>query len=197
VPDCDESELVHRARNGDDAAFATLAECYRDRVFGTAARFARGKHELEDLAQDIYIRVWKGLGSFRGDAPFEHWFMRITVRTCYDFLRKHRRRREAEVLVDELPPDPSCDLHGDADPARRRREAWEVVHSLLEELGEKDRVVVTLIDLEQKSVREAAALTGWSESNVKVRAFRARKRMREIHERRQQQRRRRLNREDL
>lgn len=185
MSECDESDLVQRAKAGDDGAYALLAERYRDRVFGTASRFARGRHELEDLAQEIYLRVWKGLASFREDAPFEHWFMRITVRTCYDFLRKHRRRRESEVLVDDAPPLPAQEFDGNADPAQQRREAWEIVHSLLEELSEKDRLAVTLIDLEQLSVKEAAALTGWSESNVKVRAFRARKRMKEIYDRRE------------
>lgn len=191
MPERAESELVQRAKSGDDAAYASLVALYRDRVFGTASRFARGRQELEDLAQEIFIRVWKGLDTFREDAPFEHWFMRIAVRTCYDFLRKHRRRRESEVLVEETPAELETDFTGEADPVAKRREAWEVVQTLLAELGEKDRLVVTLIDLEQKSVKEAASLTGWSESNVKVRAFRARKRMREIYERRQESRRRR------
>lgn len=183
----DDSDLVLRAQRGDDDAFAELAVRYRGRITGMAARFARGRHELEDLVQDIFIRLWKRLGTFRGDAPFEHWLMRVSVRTCYDFLRRHRRQRETEVLVDEVPPPDRGGLDGgaDVDPERRRREAWELVHSLLEELGEKDRLAVTLIDLEQRSVKEAAALTGWSESNVKVRAFRARKRLQEIFQKRQ------------
>jgi RNA polymerase sigma-70 factor (ECF subfamily) len=178
-------DLVRRARAGDDTAFSALAERYRDRVFGTASRFARGRHELEDLAQDIFIRIWKGLGSYREDAPFEHWLMRVTIRTCYDFLRKHRRRRESEVLVDETPL-PSPDARGNTDDdVRRRRDAWELVQSLLDELPEKDRLVVTLIDLERQSVKEAAKLIGWSDYNVKVRAFRARKRLRDLYEERQ------------
>ena len=193
MPESDDSDLVKRAVAGDDDAFADLAGRYRDRVFAMAARFARGRHELEDLAQEIFIRAWKGLESYREDAPFEHWFMRISVRTCYDFLRKHRRRRDSEVLVDEMPPHPEIDFSGEADPVAQRREAWELVRSLLEELGEKDRLAITLVDLEQHSINEAAALTGWSESNVKVRAFRARKRLREIYERRQSERERRLD----
>lgn len=179
----DESELVQRAKRGDDDAFTRLALLYRGRITGTAARFARGRHELEDLVQDIFIRAWKGLGQFREDAPFEHWIMRIAVRTCYDFLRRHRRRRECEVLVDEMPPAArdTAIQPSDGDEERRRRDAWETLRRLLDQLGEKDRLAVTLIDLEQKSVKEAAALTGWSESNVKVRAFRARKRLQEIH----------------
>lgn len=177
----DESALVQRARRGDDEAFASLAGLYRGRIATMAGRFARGAHEIDDLVQEIFIRVWKGLDRFREDAPFEHWIMRVAVRACYDFLRRHRRRRESEVLVDEMPPISDAMGPDSGDGERQRREAWEIVQVLLENLGEKDRLAVTLIDLEQKSVKEAAALTGWSESNVKVRAFRARQRMKELY----------------
>lgn len=187
MSESDESRLVQRAKSGDDDAYAEISTRYRDKVFGTVARFARGHHEREDLAQEIFLRVWKGLGTYREDAPFEHWFMRIAIRTCYDFLRKQRRRRESEVLVDETPTLPASITSG-TNPEVSRREAWEIVWSLLSELGDKDRLVITLVDLEERSVKETAAITGWSVSNVKVRAFRARRRMREIYEQRLQNR---------
>jgi RNA polymerase sigma-70 factor (ECF subfamily) len=103
--------------------------------------------------------------------------MTVTVRGCYDFLRSNRRRRESETLVDPI------ERREDHDPrderARSRREAWETVRLLLDRLEAKDRLVITLLDLEERGVRETAALTGWSEANVKVRAHRARKKMRE------------------
>lgn len=181
VPEDDENEWIQASLRGDDAAFARLAVRYRGRVSAMVGRFARGAHEREDLEQEVFIRVWRGLGRYRGDAPFEHWIMRVAIRTCYDHLRRHRQRRDLEVLVEELPIRSAADAEGDA--IRRQREAWEVVQRLLEHLPEKDRLVVTLIDLEQKSVKETAALTGWSEANVKVRAFRARQRLREWHDR--------------
>jgi len=175
-----ESEWVRRAADGDEDAFVQLARLYRDRVWNTASRFARGRAELEDLTQDLFLKIWKGLPGYRDDAPFEHWLMRVTVRGCYDFLRKHRRRREREVLN-----DPAED-YATQDPAAARRteqrEAWEVVSCLLERLDPRDRTVITLLDLEERSVREVAEVTGWSESNVKVRAHRARKKMRTIYE---------------
>ena len=178
MADHDDADLAHRAASGEDAAFATLVERYRSRVFGTAARFARGPQELDDLAQDIFFRLWKGLGGFRREAPFEHWCMRIVVRTCYDHLRKQRRRREAEVLCDEIPTSKENEA---PQTGRSPKEAWELVRKLMSCLSEKDRLLITLIDLEERSVRETAALTGWTESNVKVRAHRARIRMREYH----------------
>jgi len=187
VPENEDGELVKRVLAGDDSAYAVLVERYRARVFSTAARFTRNGSELDDLAQDIFIRIWKGLKTYRAEAPFEHWLMTVTVRTCYDFLRKHRKRRESEVLVDEMP---ASSMSGDGmfsgdspdELQRRRREAWEVVQGLMEKLNEKERLVITLMELEEKSVKEVASLTGWSESNVKVRAYRARNKMREIFE---------------
>lgn len=184
VSEDEDGELVRKALGGNDSAFAELAERYRTRVYGTASRFARGHAELEDLAQDIFIRAWKGLKSFRADAPFEHWFMTIAVRTCYDFLRKHRSRRQVEVLVDESPADLYADSADTSDQRiQKRREAWEIIDHILTQLNDKERLIITLIELEEKTVKETAALTGWSEPNVKVRAHRARLKMREIYQR--------------
>ncbi len=173
-----ESEWVARAKRGDEDAFVHLASVYRPRIWSTASRFARSRPELEDLTQDLFLKMWRGMSSYRSDAPFENWVMTVTVRGCYDFLRSNRRRRESETLVD---PQESRD---DADPAderaRSRREAWETVSLLLAHLEAKDRTIITLLDLEERGVRETAALTGWSESNVKVRAHRARKKMRDL-----------------
>ena len=175
-----DTELVRLTLAGDEGAFSVLASRYRGRAFSTAARFARGKHELEDLTQEIFLKIWKGLATFRADAPFEHWFMTITIRTCYDFLRKNRKRREKEMVTDDV----TCQLPPRAESSRvqQQREAWEVVQRLLEKLNEKDRLIITLLELEERSVKEIASLTGWSEANVKVRAHRARKKLKHFYE---------------
>lgn len=172
-----ESEWVARAARGDEEAFVHLAASYRPRIWATASRFARSRPELEDLVQDLLVKLWRGLPGYRSDAPFEHWVMTVAVRGCYDFLRSNRRRRESETLVD--PAERREDRDPGDERARSRREAWETVRLLLDRLEAKDRLVITLLDLEERGVRETAALTGWSEANVKVRAHRARKKMRE------------------
>jgi RNA polymerase sigma-70 factor (ECF subfamily) len=173
-----ETEWVARAQRGDGEAFVHLASVYRPRIWSTASRFARSRPELEDLTQDLFLKMWRGISSYRSDAPFENWVMTVTVRGCYDFLRSNRRRRDSETLVDPQ------DRRDDPDPAdaraRSRREAWETVSLLLDRLDARDRTIITLLDLEERGVRETAVLTGWSEANVKVRAHRARKKMREL-----------------
>jgi len=90
-----EAELIAAVLKGDAASFEPLVQKYSPRVFATARRYARRDSEVEDIAQEVWLKAFDKLKSFRGEAPFEHWLMRMTVRTCYDFLRRHQRNRES------------------------------------------------------------------------------------------------------
>jgi RNA polymerase sigma-70 factor (ECF subfamily) len=173
----DES-LVAASLEGDDDAFAELVTRHKRRVFGTAARFARDDHQLDDICQEVFVRAFRNLGKFRGDAPFAHWLARITVSACYDFLRKERRVRE-QVSLDAVEfdlPDRNIDAALSAGRAR------ELLEYAMRKLSADERLIVTLAEIEERSMREIAELTGWSESNVKVRAFRARQNLKRILE---------------
>src|SRR5213595_3005767 len=89
-----EAELIAAVLKGDAASFEPLIQKYSPRVFATARRYARRESEVEDIVQEVWLKAFQKLGSFRGEAPFEHWLMRLAVRTCYDFLRAHKRNRE-------------------------------------------------------------------------------------------------------
>jgi RNA polymerase sigma-70 factor, ECF subfamily len=171
----DES-LVRACLGGDESAFAELISRHKSRVFGTCGRFARDAQQLDDLAQEVFLRVWRKMKSFRGDAPFEHWLARLTVSACYDFLRRERRHRDA-VSLDELTVEMR---DGHVDGAIAARSARELVNWAMRQLNADEQLIITLLELEERPVREIAALTGWSESNVKVRAFRARARLKTI-----------------
>ncbi len=177
APPSDEA-LVDATLGGDDAAFAELVRRHKRRVFGAAARFARNDHQLDDIAQEVFIRAFKNLQNFRRDAPFEHWLARVTVSACYDFLRKERKHRETAPL-DAIDFDLSDSSVERAIAASRAREvlAWAMQH-----LKADEQLILTLCEIEERPVREVAELTGWSESNVKVRAFRARHALRRIFE---------------
>src|SRR5512139_333936 len=90
-----DAERIAAVLKGDTASFEPLVRKYSPRVFATARRYARRESEVEDIAQEVWLKAFHKLGSFRGDSPFEHWLMRLAVRTCYDFLRAHQRNREA------------------------------------------------------------------------------------------------------
>jgi RNA polymerase sigma-70 factor (ECF subfamily) len=137
---------------------------------------------VADVAQEVWLKAFQKLKSYRGDAPFEHWLMRLALNTCYDFLRSHRRNRETPFsdLSDEednwlerfIRQPESASEHADA--------ARSLVERVLEQLPPPARLVITLLEIEEKSVKEIAQLTGWSVPLVKVRAFRARAQMRKL-----------------
>lgn len=125
------------------------------------------------------------MGTYRGETPLEHWLSRITVNACYDRLRARRRRREEPVS--QMGEEHAFRLENRPGPAgdnpeerHRRREEAEVARVLLERLSAAERLVLTLMVLEERSVRDIAALTGWSSANVKIRAFRARRKLRKL-----------------
>ncbi len=89
-----DADLIAAARHGDAASFEPLVKKYQGRIFATARRYARRESEVEDIVQEVFIKAFQKLDGFRGEAPFEHWLMRLAVRTCYDFLRSHQRNRE-------------------------------------------------------------------------------------------------------
>src|SRR5512147_2699932 len=89
-----DAELIAAVLKGDVARFEPLVKKYSPRVFATARRYARRESEVEDIAQEVWLKAYRKLRSFRGEAPFEHWLMRLALHTCFDFLRSHQRNRE-------------------------------------------------------------------------------------------------------
>jgi RNA polymerase sigma-70 factor, ECF subfamily len=183
-----DSEVIAAVLQGQPARFEELVRKYQPRIFATARRYARREDEVEDIVQEVFIKVFNNLASFRGEAPFEHWLMRLAVRTCYDFLRKHQRNREhnfSEVGSEELDflERFAVDPDGDQDKAGAAR---ELVAAILSRLTPAARLVITLLEIEERSVKEISELTGWSQTLVKVRAFRARAEMRKCLERMRQ-----------
>ena len=177
-----ETELIAAVLKGDSASFEPLVRKYSPRVFATARRYARRESEVEDIAQEVWLKAFDKLESFRSEAPFEHWLMRLTVRTCYDFLRGHQRNRESSFSDLSEPESDWLDRFVTApDTASDDAEAAKtLVERVLEQLSPPARLVITLLEIEDRSVKEISKLTGWSVPLVKVRAFRARAEMRKI-----------------
>jgi RNA polymerase sigma-70 factor (ECF subfamily) len=177
-----EAELIAAVLKGDAASFEPLVQKYSPRVFATARRYARRESEVEDIAQEVWLKAFEKLGSFRGEAPFEHWLMRMTVRTCYDFLRGHQRNREATFSDLSEPESNWLERFATAPESATDDEdaAKLLIGRVMEKLSPQARLVITLLEIEDRSVKEIAGLTGWSVPLVKVRAFRARGEMRKI-----------------
>lgn len=177
-----DAELIAAVLGGDVNSFEPLMQRYLPRVFGTARRYARRESEVEDIVQEIWLRAFQRLASYRGDAPFEHWLMRLAVHVCYDALRAHRRNREAsftdlsreeEDWLERFVQDPD-------DASEHAEAAQQLVQRLLAALSPPSRLVIQLLAVEGRSVKEISELTGWSRPLVKVRAFRARAEMKKV-----------------
>jgi len=171
---------LERVRQRDQQAARELVEHLYPLVIRIIrARLPRRVSE-EDLAQDVFLKMFSRLDQYQGSVPFTHWVSRIAVTTCIDQLRMQQRRPEfrwadlsegeADVL-DAVLSDERTQAPDDALAAR------ELVHKLLRELKPEDQLVLQLLDLEQKTIAEICELTGWNASLVKVRAFRARRKL--------------------
>jgi RNA polymerase sigma-70 factor, ECF subfamily len=169
--------LIKAILSGDDDSFAELVRRHKRKVFNTVARFVRHSDELDDICQEVFIKVYQNLRKYRADAPFEHWLSKITVNACYDALRKQRRKGE-EVPLEDV----AVSLTESETEESRSDEAWKILKPALAKLSPEEQLVITLLNLQEKSVREISGLTGWSESKVKVRAYRARKELKRILE---------------
>jgi RNA polymerase sigma-70 factor (ECF subfamily) len=177
-----ETELIAAVLKGDAGSFEPLVQKYSPRVFATARRYARRESEVEDIVQEVWLKAYQKLKSFRGEAPFEHWLMRLAVRTCFDFLRGHKRNRETAFSELSEPEEDWLDRFvQQPDSASESADAARMlIERVLDQLSPPARLIITLLEIEDRSVKEISQLTGWKVPLVKVRAFRARAEMRKI-----------------
>lgn len=182
-----DSELVANVRQGQTDLFGELVHRHQSRLFAMARRYARREDEVEDIVQEIFLKAFDRLDTWRGDAPFEHWLMRLGVRVCYDFLRAHQRSRETTITELSVEESEWLDRQPAASgvPTDHADAAQTLMAKALERMSPASRLVITLLELEDRSVKEVASLTGWSSALVKVRAFRARLELRKLIERMQ------------
>ncbi len=181
-----DEELVELVVGGNVDCFEELITRYQPRVFGMARKYFRNESDVEDVVQTIFTKTFQKLRSYKGTAPFEHWFMRLSVHTCYDALRRRRNRPEhtiTDMLFDDEQWQDSLGKIPTEDNPEGLEQARELAHTVLDQVSDRARIVLTLQELEGRTIREIAEITGWSESLVKVQAFRARKEMRAAVER--------------
>ena len=177
-----DAEWIAAVLKGDASSFEPLIQKYSPRVFASIRRYARRESEIEDIAQEVWLKAYQKLASFRGEAPFEHWLMRLTVRTCYDFLRAHQRNRESNFSELSEPENDWLErfVAAPESASEHAEAARQLVARILDELSPPARLIITLLEIEDRSIKEIAAITGWSLPLVKVRAFRARAEMKKI-----------------
>ncbi len=182
-PPFDVAGCLDRVRRRDQAAARELV----DHLYPLVIRIVRShlprRVAEEDLAQDIFLKMFTRFEQYQGAVPFPHWVSRIAVTTCIDQLRAQKRRPEfrwADLSENEAELLDAVMTNEKDVAANDAMASHELVHKLLDQLKPDDRMVLQLLDMEQKTIAEIGELTGWNTSLIKVRAFRARRKLRSM-----------------
>jgi RNA polymerase sigma-70 factor (ECF subfamily) len=180
----DEQSCRRRIADGDENAARELLRHYHSFVLRLVRSLLPRRMSEEDLTQMIFIKIFQNLDRYAGKVPLQHWISRIAVNTCLNELRAEKRRpewrlsdfdQESSAAIERL-----ARTEVDLATADDERVAQELLHRLLAQLSPADRLLVTLLHLEERSIQEVHLLTGWSRAAIKVRAFRARAKMKKM-----------------
>ncbi len=180
-PSVDWDHAIILVREGNQQAARGLVEALYGHVLRIVRSHLPRAADEQDLSQEIFMKMFSRMDSYRGEQPFPHWVARIAVNTCYDRLRRQKSRPEvrfADLTVDEAAFLETT-FAGSGENAPRDHDGTEVVEKLLSTLNATEQTVLRLLDMEQKSVLEVTTLTGWGASKVKVTAMRARRKLNE------------------
>jgi RNA polymerase sigma-70 factor (ECF subfamily) len=175
-----EQELIEKARAGDASAFNQVVLAYRKRILGTISRLIGRPEDVEDVAQEVFVRLYYSLDQLRTAEVFEPWLYRLTVNASYDYLRRARRRNEsrmADLSEQQVMMADSVAGGRQQTETRQKGQVREFVDALFRHVSEEDRVLLTLKEVEGLSLKELEQIYNVNENALKVRLFRARQRV--------------------
>jgi RNA polymerase sigma-70 factor (ECF subfamily) len=176
-----EGALVRRVQAGDETAFREIVERYQSKVFSIIHGIVRRRNDVEDIAQQVFAKVFLSIGSFDFRSSLITWIYKITVNECFDYLRKRKVRKlvyESDLSEDESRrvenSQPQIDRQEGADASLARR---DYILKLLDRVSSEERMLLMLKEVEGYSVEELADRTGMNENTIKVKLFRARQKL--------------------
>jgi len=177
-----EAEWIRRCQSGDAEAFAPLVDAYQRRVFAIVFHVVRRRNDVEDIVQEVFMKAFAAIESYNSQSSFGTWLNRIAVNHCYDYLRRQRSSRVTYYweMSEEGQRQVESHSHSPEEGGLNSEEKLalgDFVDKLLARAPAEDRVILTLKEIEDKSVEEISEILGLKVSTVKVRLHRARKRM--------------------
>jgi RNA polymerase sigma-70 factor, ECF subfamily len=175
-----EQELIEKARTGDAGAFNQIVLAYRRRILGTISRLIGRPEDVEDVGQEVFVRLYYSLDQLRTSEVFEPWLYRLTVNACYDYLRRAKRRNESRMAdLSEQQVMMADSLAGGKQEweERQKEQTREFMEALFQHVSEEDRLLLTLKEVEGLSLKELEQIYQVNENALKVRLFRARQRV--------------------
>jgi RNA polymerase sigma-70 factor (ECF subfamily) len=173
-------ELIERAQSGDSGAFNEIVLAYRKRILGTISRLIGRPEDVEDVAQEVFVRLYYSLDQLRTPEVFEPWLYRLTVNASYDYLRRAKRRGEARMAdLSEQQVMRADSLAGNRqeDDKKQKSKIRDFVNALFRHVSDQDRLLLVLKEVEGLSLKELEAIYSVNENALKVRLFRARQRV--------------------
>jgi RNA polymerase sigma-70 factor (ECF subfamily) len=173
-------ELIGRAQSGDSGAFNEIVLAYRKRILGTISRLIGRPEDVEDVAQEVFVRLYYSLDQLRTPEVFEPWLYRLTVNASYDYLRRAKRRGEARMAdLSEQQVMRADSLAGNRqeDDKKQKSKIRDFVNALFRHVSDQDRLLLVLKEVEGLSLKELEAIYSVNENALKVRLFRARQRV--------------------
>lgn len=183
----DENKLVKKAVNGDNSAFEALMEEHMGIIYNIALRMAANQDDAEDMTQEIMIKIFRSLGSFKGNSKFSTWIYRVAVNTCLDELKKKKNKKhlslDAEISGDD--GESQIEIKDDSPSPEKlaeQNELRDMVASAVKLLSDEHRAVIVLRDIRGMSYSEIAEILGCSDGTVKSRISRARAQLKMILE---------------
>jgi len=171
---------IEQARAGDDAAFGRIVSAYRKRIFGTIGRLIGRAEDVEDVAQEVFLRLYYSLDQLRTPEVFEPWLYRLTVNAAYDYLRRQKRRSEwrmSDLSEQQVVLADAAESTRRGNDERQGAGIRETVQQMLASVSEADRMLLILKEVEGLSLKELEAIYRVRENALKVRLFRARQRV--------------------
>lgn len=175
-----EHELIERARVGDAEAFNQVVLAYRRRILGTISRLIGRPEDVEDVAQEVFVRLYYSLDQLRSAEVFEPWLYRLTVNASYDYLRRAKRRSEsrmADLSEQQVMMADSLAGSKQQQEERQKSKVRELMDALMRHVSKEDRLLLTLKEVEGLSLKELEQIYRVNENALKVRLFRARQRV--------------------
>ena len=174
----EEAEFLKEYGKNPERAFRRLMDGFRDRVYLFCLRAASRSDDAEDLAQEVFIRVWKGLGRFRGESSLATWIYRIAWNVCASYLDKKGRSPLTQPILEEVEEETGAGLViSDDDAGIKSFEDRQFLQTLFEALPEAYKLGLTLFYMQEQSYEEIATVTGWPMGTVKANLHRAKARL--------------------
>ena len=176
-----DQEFIKKLQKGEDSAFGKLLDAYQQKVFSTCISFIPNKEDAEDVAQEVFLEVFKSVSKFKGDSKLSTWIYKIATNKCLEFIRKKNTKKRfafmQSILGNEIPIDKTSYFTEINHPGvlLENKEKSEIIFKAIHTLPENQKVIFTLAKVDGKSYQEIVEITGKSLSSVESVMFRAKK----------------------